>query len=104
MIDFIADNMEFPSHRLRNSLIEMQWEMGYQDVDSGIKKGTLNTTIGISAKDNPDAIRGKRSHRLIYEEFGCFSRFIDTYNTSLYNVQDGEVAWGQIVGIGTGGT
>lgn len=104
MIDFLADNTQWPSTRHRNSLIEMNWLMGYQDADSGVIKGTKNEILGISAKDNPDKVRGKRSVELVYEEFGVFPKFIDTWTTSEYNVREGEFAFGQRAFIGTGGT
>lgn len=69
MIDYIAQNTEFPSKRLRSSLQDMQWKMGYVDLDTGTQKGTLNEIIGVSSKDDPDKLRGKRSSRIIIEEF-----------------------------------
>ena len=104
MIDFLADNTQWPSTRHRNSLVEMSWQMGYQDADTGVIKGTRNEVLGISAKDNPDKVRGKRCVELVYEEFGVFPKFIDTWTTSEYNVREGEFAFGQRTFIGTGGT
>lgn len=64
MIDYIAQNTEFPSKRLRSSLQDMQWKMGYVDLDTGTQRGTLNEIIGVSSKDDPDKLRGKRPHPL----------------------------------------
>lgn len=100
MIDFLADNTQWPSTRHRNSLVEMSWQMGYQDADTGVIKGTRNEVLGISAKDNPDKVRGKRCVELVYEEFGVFPKFIDTWTTSEYNVREGEFAFGQRTFIG----
>lgn len=69
MIDFQALNTEFPSNRLKNSLQDMQWKMGYIDLDTGAQRGTLNEVIGLSAKDDPDKVRGKRSSKIVVEEF-----------------------------------
>lgn len=52
--------------------------MGYQDADTNVIKGTQNEVMGVSSKDNPDKIRGKRSHKMVYEEFGMFPKFLDT--------------------------
>jgi hypothetical protein len=69
MIDFQAQHTQFPSKRLRSSLQDMQWKMGYVDLDTGAQKGTLNEVIGVSSKDDPDKLRGKRSTKIIIEEF-----------------------------------
>ncbi len=104
MIDFTAEHTQFPSTRYKSSLGDMNWVMGYQDADTGVIKGTRNELLGISAKDNPDKVRGKRSHELVFEEFGMFPKFIDTWTTSEYNVREGEHAFGTRSFIGTGGT
>lgn len=64
MVDFQAQHTQFPSKRLRSSLQDMQWKMGYVDLDSGAQRGTLNEVIGVSSKDDPDKLRGKRPHPL----------------------------------------
>lgn len=64
MVDFQAQHTQFPSKRLKSSLQEMQWKMGYTDLDTGAQKGTLNEVIGVSSKDDPDKLRGKRPHPL----------------------------------------
>lgn len=104
MIDHIAQNTEFPSKRLRSSLQDMQWKMGYVDLDTGTQKGTLNETIGVSSKDDPDKLRGKRSSRIIIEEFGNFPKITDTYRVILPSVQEGNIIFGQMILIGTGGS
>jgi hypothetical protein len=35
MVDFQAQHTQFPSKRLKSSLQEMQWKMGYTDLDTG---------------------------------------------------------------------
>jgi hypothetical protein len=104
MIDYIAQNTEFPSKRLRSSLQDMQWKMGYVDLDTGTQKGTLNEIIGVSSKDDPDKLRGKRSSRIIIEEFGNFPKVTDTYRVILPSVQEGNIVFGQMILIGTGGS
>lgn len=104
MIDFQAQNTEFPNKRLRSSLQDMQWKMGYVDLDTGAQKGTLNEVIGVSSKDDPDKLRGKRSTKIIIEEFGNFPKVVDTYRVILPSVQEGDIVFGQMVLIGTGGS
>lgn len=104
MIDFQAQNTQFPAKRLRSSLQDMQWKMGYVDLDTGAQKGTLNEVIGVSSKDDPDKLRGKRSTKIIIEEFGNFPKVTDTYRVILPSVQEGDIVFGQMILIGTGGS
>lgn len=104
MIDFQAQHTQFPSRRLKNSIQDMQWKMGYSDLDSGAQRGTLNEVIGVSSKDDPDKLRGKRSSKIIIEEFGNFAKVTDTYRVILPSVQEGDIVFGQMILIGTGGS
>ena len=104
MIDFVAQNTQFPSKRLKSSLQEMTWKMGYIDSDSGTFKGTLNEVIGVSSKDDVDKLRGKRASKIMVEEFGNFPKIIDIYRIILPSVQEGDIAFGQIYLVGTGGS
>lgn len=103
-IDFCSKYTQFPKARLKNSLSDMQWVSGYLDKETNIPKGTQNEVIGIAIKDDADKTRGKRSQRLFYEEFGTFPKFLDVWQTSLPNVQEGNVAFGLAYAIGTGGS
>ena len=75
-IDFCASNTEFPAQRLTSSLQNMQWTMGYIDVDSGTRKGTLNSVIGITSKDDESKLRGSRGVLYLIEEAGSFPRLL----------------------------
>lgn len=70
-IDFCANNTEFPSQRLTSSLQNMQWTMGYMDVDSGTRRGTQNSVMGITSKDDESKLRGSRGILYLLEEAGC---------------------------------
>lgn len=103
-IDFVAQNTQFPSKRLKSSLADMDWQMGYIDLDTGTKRGTKNQVLGVAIKDDPDKPRGKRSITIIGEEFGNFPRITDVYNVMLKSVREGKKAFGQMILIGTGGS
>ena len=104
MIDFIAQNTQFPSKRLKASIGDMDWQMGYIDLDTGTKKGTKNQILGVAIKDEPDKPRGKRCVTIVVEEFGTFPRITDAYNIMLKSVREGKKAFGQMILIGTGGS
>ena len=99
MIDFIADNTEFPRLRLSSSMNDMIWTMGYKD-ESGRKKGSLNTVLGVSSKDDEGKLRGKRGY-ILFEEMGSFPNLISVYNTVRYGVEEGDYTFGLIYLVGT---
>lgn len=103
MANFCATNTQFPRKRLKNSLQEMTWIMGYKDVDLDIERGTQNTVLGVSSKDDESKLRGKRAAKILVEEFGSFPRLVDMYNVLIPSVQEGDIVFGQIIMVGTAG-
>lgn len=103
MIDHCANNTEFPRKTLQRTLNDMSWEAGYIDLNTGAKSGTRNTVLGVAVKDDPDKVRGKRKNFICFEEFGKFPNLSDAYNISLKSVKEGNIWFGLIVLIGTGG-
>lgn len=103
MANFCATNTQFPRKRLKNSLQEMTWTMGYKDMELDIERGTQNTVLGVSSKDDESKLRGKRAAKILIEEFGTFPRLVDLYNVLLPSVQEGDIVFGQIYMLGTAG-
>jgi hypothetical protein len=102
MIDFASQHTQFPRKRLKNSNQEMMWQMGYKDVDTGVDKGTLNTVIGVSSKDDESKLRGKRGYILV-EEMGSFPKLLTIYNIVRHSVEEGDYTFGLIYLVGTSG-
>jgi hypothetical protein len=96
----MANNMELPSLRLINSLSNMQWIMGYKDSDSGTNKGTLNSVIGVTSKDDPAKLRGSRGVLYVIEEFGTFPALKNLWGNLLPSVEEGEDVFGLIMAYG----
>ena len=103
MANFSASNTQFPRRRLKNSLQEMTWIMGYKDAELDIERGTQNTVLGVSSKDDESKLRGKRAAKILVEEFGSFPRLVDMYNVLIPSVQEGDIVFGQIIMVGTAG-
>ena len=99
MIDFVRDNTEFPRLLIRNAPQDMFWEMGYKD-DNGITRGSLNTVIGVSSKDDSEKLRGKRGY-LLFEEMGSFPNLLTIYDIVRHGVEEGEFTYGLIYLVGT---
>ena len=102
-IDFLTINTQFPNKKIRNSLSDMSWIMGYYDLDTGTQRGTLNEVIGVSAKDDISKVRGKRLHLIVIEEFGSFPNVTNLYNILIPSVQEGDISFGFMYLIGTAG-
>lgn len=102
-IDFLAQHTEFPRKRLINTIQNMQWVMGYQDLDTGARKGTLNAVMGVTAKDDESKLRGTRGVLYIIEEAGSFPRLIQLWGNMLPSVEDGDDVYGMLFAYGTSG-
>lgn len=103
MINFCATSTQFPRRRLKSSIQEMTWIMGYRDVEMDIERGTQNTVLGVSSKDDESKLRGKRAAKILVEEMGSFPRLLDMYNNLLPSVQEGDIVFGQLILVGTAG-
>lgn len=99
MIDFVATNTEFPRLRLKSSSNEMVWQMGYVD-SKGTKKGSLNSVMGVSSKDDSDKLRGKRGH-IYFEEMGSFPNLLSVYDIVRQGMEEGEYVYGLSYLVGT---
>ena len=73
--------------------------MGYKD-EFGRKKGSLNTVIGVSSKDDEGKLRGKRGY-ILFEEMGSFPNLISIYNTVRYGMEEGNYTFGLAYLVGT---
>ena len=102
-INFCAQNTEFPSKRITDSLQNMQWTMGYTDLDTGSRKGTENAVTGITSKDDESKLRGSRGVLYLLEEMGTFPRLLNLYSVLRPSVEDGNDVWGIIFAYGTAG-
>lgn len=98
MLTFLSEHTEFP--RLKTgTLKQMFWQMKYVDKKGNIK-GSLNSVMGVSSKDDVDKLRGKRG-MFYFEEFGNFPGLLSIYQTVRKGLEDGKYAFGQAYMIGT---
>lgn len=102
-IDFNARNTQFPRRRLTSSLQNLQWTMGYQDINTGTRLGTQNSVMGITSKDDESKLRGSRGVLYLLEEAGSFPRLLNLYQVLRPSVEDGDAVWGTIFLYGTSG-
>lgn len=102
-LDHCAKTTEFPSRRLVSSASDMQWTMGYRDVDTGVVMGSENSVTGITSKDDESKLRGSRGVLYLIEEAGSFPRLLKLFNVLRPSVEDGSSSFGLIYAYGTAG-
>ena len=102
-IDFCANNTEFPRQRITSSLQNLSWTMGYIDSETNTRRGTENSVIGITSKDDESKLRGSRGVLYLLEEAGSFPRLLNLYQVLRPSVEDGNSVWGLIYLYGTAG-
>ena len=98
-LGFIFTHTPFPHLLLKNSPNEMSWQMGYKN-ELGVDAGSLNQVLGVSAKDNPDKLRGKRGW-ILFEEMGSFKGLLALYDSTRKGVEDGNYAFATMYLVGT---
>lgn len=98
-LGFIFTNTPFPHLMLKNSPNEMSWQMGYKN-ELGVECGSFNQVLGVSAKDNPDKLRGKRGW-VLFEEMGSFKGLLALYDSTRKGTEDGNYTFATMYLVGT---
>jgi hypothetical protein len=99
-IDFAAKNTQFASHRLKSSLQELTWQMGYKKSGSDVAYGSKNSVQGIISGVNQDKLNGSRGVLYIIEEAGIFRDLNDLYGLIRPSVEQGSSVFGEILMYG----
>ena len=102
-IDFCAKNTQFASHRLKSSIQELTWEMGYKKSGSDVAYGSKNSVSGIISGVNQDKLNGSRGVMYLVEEAGIFKDLREMYNMIRPSVEQGSSVFGQVLLYGTAG-
>ena len=101
MIDFCAEHTEFPRLMVKRSTSEMIWQMGYKNTNGNIK-GSLNSVMALSVKDDEGKVRGKRGF-IYFEEMGSYANFKGTWDNVRDSVKEGAHVFAQLIAVGTAG-
>lgn len=101
IIDFCAANTEFPRLMVKRSTNEMIWQMGYKNSNGNIK-GSLNSVMAVSTKDDEGKVRGKRGF-VLFEEMGSYKGFKEVWNNVRDSVKEGSNVFAQLLAVGTAG-
>lgn len=101
MVDFCAEHTEFPRLMVKRSTVDMIWQMGYKNTNGNIK-GSLNSVMAVSVKDDEGKIRGKRGF-VFFEEMGNYKNFKEVWDNVRDSVKEGNHVFAQLVAVGTAG-
>ena len=105
MQDFLDEHTAWAKKRVidnsmhRKSGIEVTNELGNK-----VEKGYKSEIIGVSLKNNPDRIRGKRGKLILWEEAGMFSNILQAWQIARPGIESNGVAFGLMIAYGTGGS
>ena len=102
-IDFCAKNTFFQSRRVKSSVQELYWEMGWKNSGSEVVHGSKNSVSGIISGVNQDKLNGSRGVLYLVEEAGIFKNLREMYNMIRPSVEQGEDVFGLITLYGTAG-
>lgn len=79
------------------------WFRASSNID-GKELGYMSEVMGITLRDNVDKARGKRAKVIVLEETGANPVADIIHNTLRASTEQGDVSFGTILGLGTGGT
>lgn len=104
-MDFIDKHTAWAKKRMIDRT--MHKRAGVQITDelgNKTEQGYLSEIIGISLKNNPDRIRGKRGKLILWEEAGMFKDILTAWQISRPGMEENGTAFGLMVAYGTGGS
>ena len=104
-MDFIDKHTAWAKQRLIDT--QLQRKSGFKITDEFGKQtddGYLSSIIGITAKSNPDAVRGTRGKLLLFEEAGKFNGILDAWSMARQSMEEGDTQVGVMIAFGTGGS
>lgn len=104
-MDFIDENTAWGKKRQAvNTSMRRRASMIVTDnFGNKIEVGYKSEIIGVSLKDNPDAVRGKAGMLILWEEAGTFPELKAAWQIARPSVEQDGVAFGLMIMFGTGG-
>ena len=103
-MDFIDKNTAWGKKRSVNT--QMRRRAGFytkDDYGNVIEMGYKSEIIGVTLKDNPDVVRGKKANLIMFEEGGSFSELGAAWQIARPSVETDGIAFGTMIAYGTGG-
>lgn len=103
-MDFIDEHTAWGKKRSVNTTMRKRAAMKVKDeYDNEIEVGYKSEIIGVTLKDNPDIVRGKRGKLILFEEAGSFSELGAAWQIARPSVEQNGDTFGLMLAFGTGG-
>lgn len=104
-MDFIDENTAWGKKRqVANTAMRRRASfLVTDDFGNKIEVGYKSEIIGLSLKDNPDVVRGKRAKLILFEEAGSFPELSAAWQVARPSVEQDGIAFGLMIMFGTGG-
>ena len=103
-MDFIDKHTAWGKKRSVNT--QMRKRSGFfvkDEYGNEIEVGFKSEIVGVTLKDNPDVVRGKKATLILFEEAGSFSELGAAWQIARPSVEIDGVAFGIMIAYGTGG-
>ena len=103
-MDFIDKNTAWGKKRSVNTA--MRKRAGFFTKDefgNEVELGYKSEIIGVTLKDNPDIVRGKKAKLILFEEAGSFKELSAAWQIARPSVEVDGIAFGTMIAFGTGG-
>lgn len=103
-MDFIDKNTAWGKKRSVNT--QMRKRAGFftkDDYGNEVELGYKSDIIGVTLKDNPSSIRGKKANLILFEEGGSMSELAAAWQIARPSVEVDGVAFAPMIVWGTGG-
>lgn len=103
-MDFIDEYTAWGKKRSVNTAMRKRAGMYVKDeYGNEIEVGYKSEIIGVTLKDNPDVVRGKRGKLILFEEAGSFSELGAAWQIARPSVEQDGITFGTMIAWGTGG-
>lgn len=103
-MDFIDEHTAWGKKRSVNTTMRKRAGMKVKDeYGNEIEVGYKSEIIGVTLKDNPDSVRGKRGKLILFEEAGTFPELKAAWQIARPSVEQGGITFGLMIAFGTGG-
>lgn len=103
-LDFIDEYTAWGKKRSVNTQLRKRAAMLVKDeYGNEIEVGYKSEIIGVTLKDNPDVVRGKKANLILFEEAGSFKELGAAWQIARPSVENDGVAFATMIAFGTGG-
>lgn len=103
-MDFIDEHTAWGKKRSVKTQLRRRAGMWVKDeYDNQIEVGYKSEIIGVTLKDNPDVVRGRRANLILFEEAGSFKELSAAWQIARPSVEIDGKAFGTMIAYGTGG-